>query len=285
MSYLLDALRKSERERQLGEVPMLSVAVADRATPRQRRLPWLMMILLLLNAAFLFYLWHWTRNTEAQPPPAAKTAQSQRPAIAPKQENLADKLATPLRKMDETATGKNSAERAIAPQKLSSERPRPTKAAPPSQANAAPQSASPKESKAPLAALDVERPPGREKAAQAATKPSPPMRAEQTKTDRNTSRSQPARPLQAQISSETGRTERSAPPLLMELPSEFRRRIPSLKVNVYAYSDNPAERFVIIDMIKYRSGQRIAEGPLLEEINADSLTLNFEGKKFRLPRP
>ena len=66
---------------------------------------------------------------------------------------------------------------------------------------------------------------------------------------------------------------------------EFQQRLPDMKANVYAYSADPVERFVIVNMDKYRAGQRIADGPVLQEITADSMILKFSGRRFRLERP
>jgi general secretion pathway protein B len=61
--------------------------------------------------------------------------------------------------------------------------------------------------------------------------------------------------------------------------------MPPFKINVYAYSKSPAERFAIIDMSKYLAGDRIPGGALLLEIRADSLIFELDGTKFRVPRP
>ena len=74
-------------------------------------------------------------------------------------------------------------------------------------------------------------------------------------------------------------------PWLEALPAEFRARVPPFKINVYAYSKVPGERFAIIDMKKYLPGDRIPGGALLLEIRADGLVLELEGTKFRIPRP
>ncbi len=74
-------------------------------------------------------------------------------------------------------------------------------------------------------------------------------------------------------------------PSLNELPGELRQRIPAIKVNVHAYSQAPEEQFIIVDMIKYRSGERIAEGLVLEQVTPQGVVLRFEGTAFRLSKP
>jgi general secretion pathway protein B len=74
-------------------------------------------------------------------------------------------------------------------------------------------------------------------------------------------------------------------PFLFELPPEFRHTVPELKINVFVYSEQPAERFVIIDMQKYTVGEHIKESIKLKEIRSDSLVLEFNDHTFRIKRP
>lgn len=74
-------------------------------------------------------------------------------------------------------------------------------------------------------------------------------------------------------------------PSFNELPGELRQRLPAIKVNVHAYSQAPEEQFIIVDMIKYRSGERIAEGLMLEQVTPQGVVLRFEGTAFRLSKP
>jgi len=74
-------------------------------------------------------------------------------------------------------------------------------------------------------------------------------------------------------------------PLLRKLPSGFRRKVPTMTINVFVYSKRAKERFVIINMAKYRTGDKIENGPVLESIRPDSLVLRFEGQRFRVKRP
>lgn len=79
-------------------------------------------------------------------------------------------------------------------------------------------------------------------------------------------------------------TQQPAVPLLSELPLEFRRQVPKLNINVFVYADQSPQRFVIVDMVKYRAGQNI-QNMRLKEILADSLVVEYMGKTFRIRRP
>jgi general secretion pathway protein B len=56
MSYILDALRKVERERQRTRLPLLEELLDARATPRARLWPWLLVGALLVNAVVVAVL-------------------------------------------------------------------------------------------------------------------------------------------------------------------------------------------------------------------------------------
>lgn len=60
--------------------------------------------------------------------------------------------------------------------------------------------------------------------------------------------------------------------------------LPEMHVDIHVYSNNPAERFVFINMRKYTEGQTLSEGPALERITNDGVVLNHRGVRFTLPR-
>src|SRR3989442_3474832 len=56
MSYILDALRKVERDRQRTRLPLLGELLDASATPRARLWPWLLVGALLVNVVVLAVL-------------------------------------------------------------------------------------------------------------------------------------------------------------------------------------------------------------------------------------
>lgn len=60
--------------------------------------------------------------------------------------------------------------------------------------------------------------------------------------------------------------------------------LPELHLDIHVYSQNPAERFVFVNLRKYIEGQTLAEGPLLERITHEGAVLNQRGRRFLLPR-
>jgi general secretion pathway protein B len=79
--------------------------------------------------------------------------------------------------------------------------------------------------------------------------------------------------------------EQNSIPLLYELPSEFRHTLPDLNINVFVYSEQAEERFVMIDMMKYKVGQRIKDAVLIKQIKPDSLILEYNNQTFQIKRP
>ncbi len=80
------------------------------------------------------------------------------------------------------------------------------------------------------------------------------------------------------------RVVRNDIPFLSELPYDVRRSIPKLTINVFVYSDDPQESFVMIDMVKVKTGQTIQEGMVLKEIRPDSLVVDYQGRTFQIAR-
>ncbi len=60
--------------------------------------------------------------------------------------------------------------------------------------------------------------------------------------------------------------------------------LPEMHLDIHVHSANPAERFVFVNMRKYVEGQTLAEGPAIERITSDGVILNHRGMRFLLPR-
>lgn len=60
--------------------------------------------------------------------------------------------------------------------------------------------------------------------------------------------------------------------------------LPELHLDVHVYATRPADRFVYINMHKYREGNALQEGPTVERIRRDGVVLNYQGLRFILPR-
>jgi general secretion pathway protein B len=60
--------------------------------------------------------------------------------------------------------------------------------------------------------------------------------------------------------------------------------LPELHLDIHVSSQNPAERFVFVNMRKYVEGDTLKEGPSVERITPEGVVLNQRGLRFLLPR-
>jgi general secretion pathway protein B len=95
---------------------------------------------------------------------------------------------------------------------------------------------------------------------------------------------QAAQPSQPEPPATTARPETSNAPTIDQLRLNGSLNLPELHLDIHVYSDNPAERFVFINMRKYREGARIEAGPEIREIRPDGVILEYQGQTFLLPR-
>ena len=73
-------------------------------------------------------------------------------------------------------------------------------------------------------------------------------------------------------------------PDINQLRSTGQISVPNLRVDMHVYSGDATKRFVFINMSKYREGDRLAEGPTIEEITIEGVIMVHEGRRFRLDR-
>jgi general secretion pathway protein B len=217
MSFILDALKKSESERQRQSTPGFADVPTRVASRRPPGWLWIVAILLVINIAVLLGLYF-------------------RPAAAP---------VTAL----------------------------PTTAAAPEPNRALPEAA-PVTAKLPAAAESVERAEIRTLSSELA----PPV-AENT----NASGS-----VTVQVTAEsklaTSADEYSHYPSFSTLRANGTLQLADLHIDIHVYSSVPEERFVFINMSKYREGEQLSEGPQLHAITNEGVVLDYLGKRFILNR-
>lgn len=72
-------------------------------------------------------------------------------------------------------------------------------------------------------------------------------------------------------------------PLYAELPATQRTSVPAPSVDAHFWSEDPARRFVLLDMSRFRAGDVVRPGLRVVEIHPDSVELDWQGTRFRLP--
>jgi general secretion pathway protein B len=80
-------------------------------------------------------------------------------------------------------------------------------------------------------------------------------------------------------------TRRSANvPTIDQLRLDGSLQLEELHLDIHVYSDLAADRFVFINMDKHREDSRIDAGPVVREITPDGVILEYQGRRFLLPR-
>lgn len=256
MSYILDALKKSEQEHKKGQVPGLGT-VQGLPGPGGRfetdRLIWMYSLATILLAAVVVGIWLYLREPAAPAPaeaPPVTTAQLPADSKAPPATRAETK---PAAAPSPPRIGKPTPAKPIAKEERP-QSPQPLKAV-------APEAASPA-TPAPVIA-----------------KPQPPpVRVEETARER---------PPVELNSTEEG-TDQVKPEQLMtvpfeELPAEIKAEMPEIKIGVHLYSDTPASRRASINGRLMREGQQVDKELTLVEIIRQGAILSFRGRKFTMP--
>jgi general secretion pathway protein B len=259
MSFILDALKKSEIERQRQTEPGLMDAGS---VQRRGRLPvWavLLGLLLTINIAVLLVMLMKNGAPAVRSTPAAhaSAAHADAPAAAGASQAA----------VANSTNGNSPADSASSPGAASHFSPLdsspvyapeiPLAAAPGSAtADSAPPAARP-----PVSYVAPLRSPAARAGARALRRPDPVL----TDTD-------------------AGADSGEILPSISEISLSGAQALPELHLDVHVYATDPADRFVYINMRKYHEGSVLQEGPRIELIRRDGVVLNFQGLRFLLPR-
>jgi general secretion pathway protein B len=218
MSYILEALKKSEHERRLGHVPDISMLQEPAPRAPQRWQRWLLVALLLNMLILLIVAWRpWARTAAPIPTPVAAQPQSAIPAAAePEVPSSAMREPAPL---PPPVTGMP-----IQPPPVAADASQPV-------ASLAPQSGSEPATAEPASGLPVDAP----------------------------------------------RWE--------DLPADLRGSLPVPRIDVHVFAQDPARRFVLIELRKYHEGERIDGGATIEAIRNDGIVVSYQGQRYRVDRP
>ena len=65
-----------------------------------------------------------------------------------------------------------------------------------------------------------------------------------------------------------------------ELPAETRSRLDLPRLDIHVYSEDPKDRFILVKLKKYREGERLDSGLVLEEILPDGMVMSYQGERF-----
>jgi general secretion pathway protein B len=69
-----------------------------------------------------------------------------------------------------------------------------------------------------------------------------------------------------------------------DLPVVQRDRFERPRLDVHVYDVDPARRMVLIELKRYREGDTLPGGALLEQIDPDGIVLEQSGVRYHVPR-
>ncbi|MEE8343670.1 MAG: general secretion pathway protein GspB [Gammaproteobacteria bacterium] len=73
-------------------------------------------------------------------------------------------------------------------------------------------------------------------------------------------------------------------PLWRELSSDIRQSLPLVSMDVHVYAEQAADRFVLVHLLKYKEGDVLEEGPRVERITPKGMVLFYQGERFRITK-
>jgi general secretion pathway protein B len=245
MSYILDALKRADTERERGNVPGLHTrqlaAPTGPTVPGARNSLWLAVAAAVALGGIGVGLWLWQTPADTPRPVVLKPVVVQPPVNAPPPVAAVAPGPTPAPTAIPAAT-------ATLP---------PTVSAPPTQVAALP-----------VMPATVKPRPEPTRAAPAVAAPAPP-KAEV--------KPEPIPPAAAPATAAL-----TAVPLLSDLPEDLRRQVPALTITGAVYSENPAQRLLLVNNLVLAQGALAAPEVKLEEIQARSSVFSFRGTRFRV---
>lgn len=211
MSFILDALKKSESERQRQASPTLADVARPVARQKTPAWMWVLGALLVFNVAVLLGIYFRPDVAPVTEPPATLTDE-QAPVTTPAQQTAPQPVITPRQ---ETRPLSAEADTAIVAD------------------------------------------------ADSAADASPPVSVAATQTQAD---------------------EFDSYPTYATLVANGSLQGTDLHVDIHVYSDVAADRFVFINMNKYREGQQLVDGPRVIAITPDGVILQQDTHRFLLPR-
>jgi general secretion pathway protein B len=260
MSYILDALRKSEQQRQAMQPDTVKERIrVSPWQPKQKPTQW-MIALAVGNLLVIAYLiWFLTQKEPEQAQRRVAVITQEKQPIEPVKPNL-----------PQTVTEQDADAINIKQQNIKQEGNLPTL---PSIAQLL------EEKQAAIKIVETQ------KATQQTQAKKPITVKKELLMPKLNDREFDGEPIELPPKKPVNLSANKGTPNLNELPYDFRNSLPNLTINVFSYAHQPEDRFVIIDMVKYRSGQLIKGVVTLKEIRPDSIVLQYRGDTFKVERP
>lgn len=295
MSYILNALRKSEQERQAKQPETITDQVLMPPPQKSRKTALLIGGLLAVNLLALPVLvWYLKQADDTPAKPQAHVQPLPKKAVQ-------NTLPLPVKPVDDkTVSGQDAKKEltaAVMPVQETRSPSMPEAAAPAATASSIEELAAVKQAAEGKAAKQ-----GRPDKAESSAQTAPPSGAISRQGQPGKGESQArrvhgvlaARSLndsEGEVNNSEEKKTDTAPagpqeiPLFRDLPYNFRSSAPKMSINVFMYAAKPEDRFVVLNMTKYKAGQTTKDSVEIREIRPDGVIASYEGRVFRIERP
>ena len=258
MSFILDALKKSEESRQQGQSAATRKHVLALQGQHRRRWPPWLALAALLPAALLAGWWLGKGPSPSDPMIAQPPAQQTEATGPPPADRASRTLPT------------SSAAPAKDPERQMGLTQQPTAQAPPARQFATGSQAAAPVPRQPASIEPAPIPTRRPAAAASPESATAPAAASR-------------QPLPGQVQSQSEAIP--SPTAYTDLSQELRSRLPQLEVSLHFYSSDPARRMVRIDGRLLHEGEAVAEGLTVHEITPEKTIIDYHGRLFSLEGP
>jgi len=271
MSYILEALKKSQQERDLGHVPTLQTSTFTVDEDGARPNLWILLAVILAALAVVIALYSALRTGS----PLAERAETVASGAEMAQSAVAVQDPTASSRPPEDPTSARPTNAAASPRRSTGEPPLHAASADP---------------EVPESAVVIEKP---------ATSAEPKRSARESKVS-----AQPPKPaadersskvppeliadieaFKREVRDQSGATgskkaDDKIAPQDLRLPKDVRARLPELVMSAHIYDTDPSKRFVLINGLKTREGEESREKITVEQILPDGAVLSFKGHRF-----
>ena len=296
MSYILDALKKAESERERGLVPSLraqpmSGSQALVASQQSFKPVFVVAAIGLLAVLVMLGFWWRAQATEPSPPASAVVAMGAPVSTTPLSPSIPIVAVNSVTIAGlQPAASSKAAVPAATTQTAQPELP----AAPRQGSAIAPAQITPLPAQ-PAVALAIAVPP----APKSSDKPVTPVRPDKATPKPAQSDltpvAVPAKPApqavdnplknpgETRVSPMTTAQNQLPVSKLSELPADVRLALPKLVISGSTYSDTPAYRMVIINGQVFHEGEKIAADTVLQQIKPNIMVLDYKGQRYSMP--
>ncbi len=285
MSYILDALEKSEKKRKGRTIPDLQTIHEPVSAIKQRRPAWTYFIAGALALNVLVVLW-WVKpweqpvagNMEPQPVQQTAVSEEQLPNKPVPQQTVTSDSSPKITEPEHAAETITRSEILVPPKSAS----KPEQS---SENLLAEQTIEP-QSQIAVTAPDAQESAKTDVPRELLQDSIPTFDNVQSKVFAKATPQKSDVPIishpEKALQESTKDTEQDEIPLIHQLPSSVRKKLPKLKISYLAYSHNPSARLASINGRIVRQGQMLSNDVKIEEITEKGVILLYKKQRFRM---